>query len=296
MKLVDLYEKTGGAATAEEGTIRIKKSDIAPTITHFSKLTGIPARHLHKIGSTGKMDTSGDIDLAVDINEYPIDTIHARLVRKLGDDACTPNKGTGVYSYAVPIKGDKNKGLVQIDLMFTPNTEWAKFSYHSEGTGSKYKGAIRTILLSAVAAAINKQGTDHFEYDEDGSMTVRVGRSLDLNQGLRRIFQFRPPRKDGKGLTKTLKSISVDEFKAQFPNVKVNGGQLIIDDPTKVLKVMFGGQTSPDDVRTAEQVLQLIKRKFSEEEQERIFTIAKSRTKPLVGKMRLPVELSDEVE
>ena len=197
-------------------------------------------------------------------------------------------------SYAIPIKGDESKGLVQVDLMYTPNTEWAKFSYHSAGENSKYKGAVRNRFLQGVAAAINEKGTDHFEYEEDGSLLIRAGRTLDLSAGLRRIFQHRPRRKDDAGYTKNLKSIPIEDFKTQFPDVEVRGGQITVDDPAKVVKVLFGAGVTPKDVETAEQVIHLIKKKFDLATQEKIFDFAKKRAKPLVGKMRLPKELMDE--
>ncbi len=296
MKLDEIAEKTGGHAMAEHGVTRIKAKDISATLKHFSKVSGIPVNQLHLVGSAGKIATSGDIDVAIDVNEHSAEEIHAKIVSKLGNEHSTYNKGTGVGSYVVPIRGDESNGLVQLDLMFTSNVELAKFTYHSEGEGSKYKGAIRTILLQAVASAINVKGTDHFEYDTDGSLLIRAGRTLDLSVGLRRIFQHRPKKKRGDGYVKTLKSIPIEDFKEQFPNIEVNNGQVVVDDPAKVVKVLFGGSVTPSDVKTAEQVLQLIKQKFNEEQQEKIFMIAKSRVKGYVGKMRLPQELTDEVE
>ena len=200
MKLNELVpEKKGGHALSSAGVVRIKRGDIPSTVKYASELAGIPKKDLHLIGSTGKTETSGDIDVAVDMNEYNPVTIHERMIEKLGEERCVYNGGTKVASYAVPIRGDEEKGLVQVDFMYTTNPEWAKFSYFSAGENSKYKGAIRTLLLAAVAASIQEKGTDHFEYDPDSKeLIIRAGRSVDLGQGLRRIFQHRPKRKDGK--------------------------------------------------------------------------------------------------
>lgn len=278
---------------SDAGVTRIKRKDIPATIKYFSKLANIPTNELHSVGSTGKVDDSGDIDLAVDLHSFDPESIHALLLDKL-DGQGTYNKATNVASYAVPIRGDEENGKVQIDLMFTPNVEWAKFAYHSEGGNSKYKGAIRAILLSAVAAAKNEPGTDHFEYDGD-ELIIRVGRTVELSQGLRRIFQHRPKRKDGTGYTKTLKSISIDDFKKLYPNVEVKSGQIIIDDPAKVVKALFGGNTKPEDVQSAEQVIHLIKKKFDEEMQDKIFSFAAKRAKNISGKMKLPPELLEKM-
>lgn len=296
MKLGELVTlKEGGAATSDAGTVRIRRSDIPATIKYASELSGIPVKDLHKLGSTGKTPDSGDIDLGVDVHKYDAERVHARMIDKLGPKGGVFNKGTKVGSYAVPIKGDPERGLVQVDFMYTPNTDWAKFAYYSEGEGSKYKGAVRTILLMAVAAGLQEPGTDHFEFDPDsGDITVRAGRTLDLNAGLRRIFQHRPRNKKGDAYLKTMKTIPMEDFRKMFPDVPVKDGIITIEDPEKVVKMLFGRSVTSNDVRTAEQVLELIRKKFDAAKQEEIFTKAKERASRLVGKMRLPPELMDE--
>lgn len=293
MKLDDIAPKHGGNALKDVGVQRIKRGDIASTIAYVAKIAGIPKKDLHKIGSTGKLPDSGDIDLAVDTNTHDPDHIHQKLIAKVGEERSIVNKGLKVSSYAIPIRGKETNGLVQVDLMYTPNIDWAKFSYHSEGSDSKYKGAVRNRILRGVAAAIQQKGTDYFEYADDGTIKIRAGRSLEPSTGLKRIFQHRTDRQDGKGLTKTMKSIPIEDFKELYPEIEVKGGQIIIDDPQKVLKVLFGGGVSPNDVRSTEQLIQLIKKKFDLATQDQIFKFARERSKSLVGKMRLPKELTD---
>jgi hypothetical protein len=294
VKLEEIAPKQGGGALKDVGVQRIKRGDIASTVAYVAKLAGIPKKDLHALGSTGKLPDSGDIDLAVDSTIHDPDHVHQKLIAKIGDDHAVVNKGLKVSSYAIPIRGDKANGLVQVDLMYTPNVDWAKFSYHSEGANSKYKGAVRNRLLRGVAAAIQQKGTDEFVYTDDGSLIVRAGRALDLSQGLRRIFQHRTKRKDGKGYVKTMKSIPIEDFKELYPSVQVKGGQITIDDPEKVVKVLFGSGVTPKDVRSAEQVIQLIKKKFDLDMQDKIFGYARDRAKPLRNKMRLPKELMDD--
>ena len=284
--------KEGGNATAQWGSTRVNKADIPSTIKHVSELCGIPVRDLHAIGSVGKVPTSGDIDLAVDQEKYDPEFMHDRMMKAVNDEGVY-NKGTKVASYAVPIKGDEANGKVQVDFMYTDNIDWAKFAYHSEGEGSRYKGAIRNILLSSVAAAMNEPGTDHFEFDGE-DLIIRAGRTVDLASGLRRIFQHRPMNKKGDARLKGMKPIPIEEFKKLYPKVKIKGGTVIVNDPQKVINALFGGETiKPSDLNTAEQTLHLIKRKFSEAQAAKIFKIAKMRAKPVVGKMRLPPELMD---
>ena len=68
-----------------------------------------------------------------------------------------------------------------------------------------------------------------------------------------------------------MKSIDIDKFKEMFPDVEIKGGQVIIDDPQKVLTILFGSGVKPSDVESAEQIIQLIKKKFDDEKQATIF-------------------------
>ena len=290
MKLQEIILKEGGAALKAAHVGRIEKSDIPTTINYVSKLSGIPEKDLHILGSAGKSATSGDLDFGIDVNQFSPDKINSIMTDRLGKDNASYNKGFRIGSYAVPIAGDEGKGRVQVDFMFVDNPEWAKFSYFSAGTKSKYKGAIRTLLLMGIAAALNEEGTDHFEYDPDGSIVIRAGRTLDLNKGLRRIFQYRPKKASGEYM-KSMKTISVDEFKKMFPDVNVSGGEVFITDPKKVLTILFGPGVKTKDVQTAEQVIKLIKQKFSKAKQEEIFLHVKQRAKSLGSKLVLPKEL-----
>jgi len=286
MKLEEIVQLNEAKVLTKAGVTRIRREDIPATIKYVSKLSGIPVRDLKPLGSVGKSATSGDVDLAVDAKAYNSERVHTKMVKALGDENAHMNKGTRVNSYAVPIAGIGDK-KVQVDLMFADNVDWAQFAYYSAGEGSKYKGAIRTILLTSVAGALNEPGTDHFEYDDNGELTIRAGRSVDLNKGMRRIFQHRPKKKSGEGYLKTMKSIPIDKFKQMFPDVEIKGDDVIIDDPKLVVQLLFGKDTLVDDVRTAEQLLNLIKTKFNVAQREKILKIAKSRMSQLKG-MKIP--------
>lgn len=269
---------------------RIHKTEIPLTLKFFSSTVKIPIDNLKLLGSTGKQESSGDLDLAVDVNKFSPQIVHERLVKFLKPDHCTFQKGSNIGSYAFPIITDYGYlGDVQIDLMFVENTEWAKFSYFSAGDKSKYKGAIRAILLSAVATSIDVQGNG-FSYDHDGSLLMRVGLGIDPNKGLKRMFKMRPLRKDGKGFTKTMKSVTPEEIQQTFPLVKFSKEQVMIDDPNEVVKMLFGRHIKPKHIETVEQIIKLIYLKLSYES-ELIFQRAAERCGSLVNKMEIPWEI-----
>lgn len=283
--------KEGGAALASQGVQRINREDIPATLALISRASGIPQEEMAALGSVGKQATSGDIDLAVDVSKHDAEKVHQRMLTALGgDDYGTYNRGNKIGSYAVPIAGDPNKGLVQVDLMFVANPQWAKFAYHSPGESSKYKGAIRGILLSAVAASLNEPGSA-FLYDDNGDLLVRVGHGIEPSIGLKRLFKMRTPKKRGGGFTKTMKSVSPEEIKQHFPDLEFSGDKVVIDDPSEVVQMMFGIGTKPKDVDSAEEIIELIHKNFDAEKADKIFQMAAPRMAPLADKMEIPEEV-----
>lgn len=294
MRLHDARLLQEDKALRDVKVLRVRKDDIEPTLRYVSQISGIPFDDLHLIGSAGKGETSGDIDVAVDINLHTPFKIHDRMLRHLNvDDSKTfgiYNKGTRVGSYAVPIRGIE-KGNVQVDLMFTDNIEWAQFAYFSAGENSKYKGAVRAVLLSAIAASLDETGTDAFHYDGD-ELIVRVGRGIDMGVGMKRLFQMRPHKKYGEGYVKGLKTVTPDDIKKIYPDLEFDGTDLIINNPSEVVKILFGSETRPSNVDTVEEILDLIQR-FPNKKQRKILDIAKIRARQLSAKgIKLPTELA----
>jgi len=316
MKLREIKLVEGGNALADAGVGRIERRFIPHVIEYISHLSGIPKADLHPLGSTGKNHESGDIDIGIDSGKYLPDDIHTRMSKRIGPDKHYYNHGTKIHSYAVPIvKKVGNEfveigGHVQVDFIFTPRLGWAKFAYHSEGTTGQqtsYKGAVRTILLKAVAASIEEKGVDmHVSDPKSGDLIIRVGRTFDLTNGLRRIFQIRPERKKTNGEDVYLKSMktvhTIEElqpaldglkkrYPGQFDNIKldIKDHEIVIHEPEKVLRMMFpGAPVTPNQVATAEGVLELIQQRFLPEEQVKIFTKAKDAMEDLRGTMRTP--------
>jgi hypothetical protein len=324
MRLREIKLLEGGNALPGVG--RVERKFIPHVIEYVSHLSGIPKADLHPLGSTGKNSDSGDIDVGIDSGKYMPDQIHARLSTRLGPDKHYYNNGTKIHSYAVPIVKKVGQefvevgGTVQVDFIFTPRLDWAKFAYHSEGTSGEqtsYKGAVRTILLKAVAASYEEKGIDMSVYDpQSGELIIRVGRTFDLSNGLRRIFQVRTERKTTSkkgnpikfstekptyvGSLQTVHTIeelqpALDALKKRYPGqfddvrLDVKDHEIIIDDPVKALKMIFpGSPVQPKQVATAEGVLDLIQQRFTGEEQVKIFKKAKEAIQDLGGSMRVP--------
>jgi hypothetical protein len=131
--------------------VRINRSEVVPTVKSLEKLTGMSLLD-SMLGSTGKADTSGDIDLVVDENKVNKDSFIKDLVSK-GIDLKDLKK-TGIeVAYRAPIidnQGNKTGNHIQVDFMFHGDPDYLKF-YYASNEMPPYKGAHRNITMSALA-------------------------------------------------------------------------------------------------------------------------------------------------
>lgn len=138
-------------------TQRINLADIEPTLRWLESITKIPLVG-NTLGSVGKKDSSGDLDLAVDQNNISKEELIARLaayIKKGGGEPEGWIKKAGIsVHFLTPIKGNPKLGFVQTDFMFGPNIEQMKFGLHAAGDASKYTGADRNLLMSSIAKSM----------------------------------------------------------------------------------------------------------------------------------------------
>ena len=144
-------------------TQRINRADVPATIQWIEQVTGIdfstdPGEDgvpLRWLGSTGRKPTSGDLDLAVDLNEVSREQVEGILKQFVASQGLDPReyvvkKGEkGEIHLKTPISGDANRGFVQSDFMFFPNLDWGLFYYG--GSSPDYKGMTRNVLMSSLA-------------------------------------------------------------------------------------------------------------------------------------------------
>jgi hypothetical protein len=142
----------------EAGTVltkRIAKADVIPTIQWLETVTGLELTD-HLLGTTGKKETSGDLDIAIDANEVDKNEFANRLaeyIKKEGGDPKQWIKKSGIsVHFKTPIKGDEYNGFVQADFMFGER-DWMKWSMTGGREGSELKGAHRHMIMSSIAKA-----------------------------------------------------------------------------------------------------------------------------------------------
>lgn len=241
---------------------RVTKEEISEIITVLNFRCDMKYNESHYLGSTGKAESSGDIDL---YSIYPLEDVHQSLTAYMtAVDDIEYFKNLGVLSACIKYK-DKR---VQIDFIEGPYS-WIKFSFFSPGPNSKYKGLYRTELLKAIVSSFGSSITD-----EQGELIAKVGPIFYRHLGIQICHRMRPLRKDGIGRIKTVSNVSAQEFENNFPNLHFKTDQQFpIIDPSIALKFMFGFDVNTNDVETFEQIFDLIQKYKTVEEQKLIFKI-----------------------
>jgi hypothetical protein len=152
MKLLEggnVFKDSDGNAMTQ----RINQSDVAQTVQWIEALTGLQFPRDRWLGSTGRVPTSGDMDLAVDLSEITKDQLAAKLTawaQSHGEDPTAWVKKGGEVHLRTPINGRPENGFVQTDFMFFPDLGWGTF-YYGGGEDSAYKGMVRNVLMSSLA-------------------------------------------------------------------------------------------------------------------------------------------------
>lgn len=153
--------KEGGNIFKDENkvpaTIRINRANVDPTLKWLEKIVKLPLVS-NKLGSTGKKDTSGDLDVAIDETKITKDEIINRLTQwvennKPGEKLKDWIRKSGIsVHFKTPINGKESNGYVQTDLMFGDPT-WLEFRMTGSDDASAYGGSHRAILIASIAKA-----------------------------------------------------------------------------------------------------------------------------------------------
>ena len=135
-------------ADGQSATTRISRENVVPTVQWLEQLTGLSLVD-NMLGSTGRKETSGDLDLGIDETKITKDVLIQQLLKR-GIKAEDIKKSGDSVHVKTPILGDAANGYVQTDFMFG-DPEFQKFALN---TGeSDYKGVHRAILLASIAKA-----------------------------------------------------------------------------------------------------------------------------------------------
>ena len=147
-------------------TQRIAQADVMPTAKWLEQITGLDlttdrdprdGKPVKWLGSTGRKADSGDLDMSVDAGEMSKDQLVAVLSQWAKSKGVDPAKyikksGSAVHFFTA-INGNPKNGFVQTDFMFSNKPRWTQFVLSSDPK-SKYKGALRNIMMNSMAKAL----------------------------------------------------------------------------------------------------------------------------------------------
>jgi hypothetical protein len=254
----DLISEGGNAF---DNVVGIKKENIKPTIDLLEKLLFKPLginKNLwtSELGSTGKKDISGDIDIAVNMSELmpkldaeSVDEVKKIILNKLKELNIDCKKVSSNIHLKFPIQGSQKNEFVQIDIFNSSNLEFLKQKMFSpKGTDSKYKGAHRSSSLNSIFKEITLHIAEDAVDDEKNEFISPDGKKY---PGMRfsyiaikddGFFQITKTFKGKHGILKTAKS---DDTQTKF----------ITDSFQEMLDILFGkGKYTPNDLYSFETI------------------------------------------
>lgn len=212
-----------------EGVGAIHISEIKPTLARLERDLGIDLQN-NVLGSVGKKEFSGDIDVAIKIPEDQVPQFIER-VNKSPIVELT-KKGPLVVMSRVKIQGynpdlptdRKRTGYVQVDYMMDEDPDWLKTFYHAPSDKeSRYKGAHRNIALGALSQFVDRKESK--ERTPDGRPMEVERYMFSSKLGLVRVIRRPVPKKNGDGYTQ------------QVTNEVVGGPWKRADQIAKVLRL-----------------------------------------------------------
>jgi len=191
-----------GGAMPGVGPIHI--DEINPTLDALEKVLKIDLKN-NVLGSVGKKEFSGDIDVALEIDPDSIPAFIENL--KKTPEIMDIAKSSVIMTKVKIVNYDESKqttkprtGYVQVDFM-PGDPGWMKTYYHSPSEKeSKYKGVFRNIMIATIAAVYDRKDSE--EQIDDGRPVESERWMWSPTDGLVRIKRTPVPKKTGEGYTK----------------------------------------------------------------------------------------------
>lgn len=247
----------GGGAFDDVGTIHI--SEIPPTLKWLEQKMGVKNLSDGTVGSVGKVQYSGDIDVAVDPEVTDIQDVHAKAVKALGAENVQKHAANVITR--VPIANyDEAKdgrqprtGFVQVDF-FPGNPSWMKTYYHSPGDTSKFRGEHRNLAIAVLATLTDTKSSDELDGHDRPIEATRW--QWGGKNGLVKIK--RTSRKNKR---------TGDWLKKQ--DTEVIGDP--ITDADGIAKVLFRGKAGSDALNSVESVIDAAKKGYSADEMDEFY-------------------------
>lgn len=253
-EIVQQFKKALSESGSMPGVGAIHISEIEPTLKKLEKELGIDLMN-NTLGSVGKRQFSGDMDVALEVSKEDIPAFIEKLqasplILDMAKSAVIMTK-VKIENYdESKSDGRPRTGFVQLDFM-PGNPEWMRTYYHSpREEDSRYKGVYRTILLATIAAVHNQKNSGEMIDDTRYEESERW--KFSPSAGLVRVLRTPVPAKLG-GYTKKNHDVVID---GPFTNAE-----------TIAHKLNLGNADAMDSFET---LLNTIKARYSEQEVDEI--------------------------
>lgn len=260
MNLDYIVQPTDLGGTAVPGCGTIHQSEIKATLTKLSDDLEFPFDfNDYIIGSTGKREYSGDIDVVLDSKwwDHGVTAFRDNLEQVFGKESVARNGDMLHLRY--PIIGYEplhNKclprtGFVQIDFNLA-DYEWDKF-YHYSHAESAYKGGHRNLMISAICSKTHMDILDHTP--DSFNRPISTIRWKWGSNGLIRVQRTSAKDRDGNWMRKQKDEVLTLPYK----------------DPADIADILFPDDGAVDDMLSMETLMAAVKRNFGMVDQERVW-------------------------
>lgn len=199
-------------------------------------------------GSTGKKGremTSGDIDILIGLPWERNEEVAKWVKENFPNCGMAVQPGFKQISFGYQYDEDGTPKVAQVDLMFTSNINWRRWSAYSPSPyESKFKGLVQTVLLKLIARSkpIDKEKfPDEFYTAEDygggyeGMVKSHWRYMWDAEIGLVIVHRT------NEGKKRPIKSYTIKEDTI-----------VVTSNPDEAMKLIFGPEATLDDMKSPE--------------------------------------------
>lgn len=245
--------KEGGNAVPSAEPIRGDLAgEIAQDIIHsVSQAFSCNAEPVGSTGKKGREMTSGDVDILLDLPWERSEEVAQWVKESFPNCEMAVQPGFKQISFGYPYDEDGVRKIAQVDLMFTANMGWRRWSAYSPSPyESKFKGLVQTVLLKLVARSkpIDKEKfPDEFytaqDYNGayDGQLKSHWRYMWDAEIGYVIVHR------SNEGKTRPVKTYTIKEDTI-----------LVTKDVDEALKLIFGPEATTDIIKSPEAMVKYL--------------------------------------
>jgi hypothetical protein len=242
---------------------RIRREEIDPTLRYIGSILA-PLGITHEVlssgtmGSTGKQDTSGDIDVALDWDRFPKGILWD-VVKSLPQDILVETRQIPgnclITGWPIVSHWDNGPvfagGRTQLDLIWG-EIRWLKFIFRSPGRDrSPYPGAMINSTLHQLGHLF-----PIWEYQDAKGAHARIEWHLDFAMGLQPSWKYE------KQPGQTPGPVDPDFLETRYPTCPRIPRTGLMREPEVICRILLGETITPQDIETFEQLWAILSTKW----------------------------------